>query len=142
MLGGGVACQLGSRNSVRTEVCNLKATARWMGDLDDAEATLRAQSPQSLGWSPEDCGQEEPSSQPLPGGRKNNLAQTESAQGPEHTETFSCRQSWAQPLKTCFMADKSNFTHCRRLTCIPTNSYAETLTLVISKSDCIRDRIF
>ena len=71
MLGGGVACQLGSRNSVRTEVCNLKATARWMGDLDDAEATFVSQSPQSLGWSPESCGQRSQLPAP-PRDRKNN----------------------------------------------------------------------
>ena len=91
---------------MRTEVCNLKAMARWMGELDDAEATLVTQSPQGLGLVPRELQAEEPAPNPCQG-QKEQLWPRVSPRVLSTQRTFSGRQSRAQPLKTGFMADKA-----------------------------------
>lgn len=60
--------------------------ARWMGELDDAEATLVTQSPQGLGLVPRELQAEEPAPNPCQGQKEQLWPKQSQPKGPEHTE--------------------------------------------------------
>ena len=115
----GVACQLGSRNSVRTEVCNLKAMAKWIGNSDDAEATPMTKSPQGLGWFPERCRQRSQPPAPSRDGKNSSGANRISLPGPlPYRDPLLWAESGPVPQDP-FYGWQSSFTYCYRLNCVP-----------------------